>query len=79
MRLGPNAQLAFDTLLQTPTKGIPTFGVHLMEHRHIERLAGAAPGDYRKNPDSVYLTCKRAIGSCVIDQYIPENPLSMGA
>ena len=78
MRLGPNAQLAFDTLLQTPTKGIPTFGVHLMEHRHIERLAGAAPGDYRKNPDSVYLTCKRAIGSCVIDQYIPENPLSLG-
>jgi hypothetical protein len=49
-----------------------------MEHAHIERLAGEPPGSYRREPERVYLAMQRAIGTCLLDQYIPENPLSMG-
>ena len=73
-----NAQLALDTILQRPTRGIATWLVHIMEHSIIERLAGAQPGDYRKDPTRVYLAMQRAVGACMIDQYIPDNPLSMG-
>ena len=74
----PTAQLALDTILQRPTTGIPSWAVHLMQHDHLERLAGAQPGDYRRNPEPVYLAAQRAIGTCLIDQYIPDNPLTMG-
>ena len=73
-----NAQLALDTVLQRPTRGVPTGMVHIMEHSVIERLAGAQPGAYRKDPVGVYLAMSRAIGVCLIDQFIPDNPLSMG-
>ena len=73
------ARLALETVLQRPTRGIPTFGVHLMEHAYIEHLAGAEPGSYRREPEKTYLAFKRAIGVCLLDQYIPENPLSMGS
>lgn len=49
-----------------------------MEHRHIERIAGEPPGSYRREPERVYLACQRAIGVCLLDQFIPENPLTMG-
>jgi len=74
----PTAQLALDTLLRKPTKGIATWQMHPMQHSHIERLAGAAPGEYRKSPEAVYLAMLRAAGACALDQYIPDNPLSMG-
>lgn len=77
--IGENAQLALDTILQRPTAGIPSWGVHVMEHVHLERLAGARPGDYRRDPERVYLACQRAIGTCMLDQFIPDNPLKMGA
>jgi hypothetical protein len=73
-----NAQLALDTIRQRPTRGIPTWVIHIMEHSMIERLAGAAPGDYRRDPTRVYLAMQRAVGACMIDQFIPDNPLSMG-
>ena len=73
-----NAQLALDTILQRPTRGIPTWVIHIMEHAQIERLAGAAPGEYRKDPTRVYLAMQQAVGACMIDQFIPDNPLSMG-
>lgn len=44
----------------------------------IERLAGAEPGDYRKDPYGVYHRMHLAIGTCMKDQYIPENPLTIG-
>ncbi|MCP4197697.1 MAG: hypothetical protein GY762_11165 [Proteobacteria bacterium] len=73
------AQLALDTILQKPTKGIPTgFAVHAMDYSHIERIAGAQPGDYKKEPVSIYLAVQRAAGACVLDQWIPDNPLTMG-
>ncbi|HUT34454.1 MAG TPA: uroporphyrinogen decarboxylase family protein [Planctomycetota bacterium] len=73
-----NAQLALDTILQRPTRGIATWVVHIMEHSVIERLAGTGPGEYRRDPTRVYLAMERAVGACMIDQFIPDNPLSMG-
>ena len=72
------AQLALDTVLRRPTVGIPSWMMHIMQHSHIERLAGAAPGDYLRDPEGTYLACQRAAGACLIDQFIPENPLTMG-
>ena len=73
-----NAQLALNTILQQPTKGIPGWALFVMQHAHIERLAGARPGDYRRDPEGVYLAMQRAIGTCLVDQWIPRNPLTMG-
>jgi hypothetical protein len=74
----PSAQLALDTIHQRPVKGIPSWLLNVMEHRHIERLAGAQPGDYRRDPDRVYLAMQRAAGTCLLDQYLADNPLTMG-
>ncbi|MCC6444717.1 MAG: hypothetical protein IT210_14820 [Armatimonadetes bacterium] len=73
------AQLALDTILMKPVKGIPSWLLNPMEHDHIERIAGASPGDYMKSPVKVYNDFQRAAGTCMLDQYIPENPLSMGS
>jgi len=73
------AQLALDSILQKRVKGIPSWLIHVMEHEHMERLAGAPPGEYRKRPEEVYLAFQRAVGTCLLDQYIPENPLSLGS
>jgi hypothetical protein len=72
------AQLALDTILGKPSAGIPTFFVNFMEHAHLERLAGVEPGAYRRRPDEVYLACQRAVGVCLLDQYLADNPLTMG-
>jgi len=76
--LSDNAQLALDTLYQVSTTGIPGKWINLMEHAFIERLAGAQPGDYQKRPEETYLAFQRAIGVCLLDQYIPTNPLTLG-
>jgi hypothetical protein len=73
-----NVRLALDTILQKPTRGIPAWVVHIMEHSVIERLAGAQPGEYRRDPTRVYLAMLDAIGVCLVDQFIPDNPLTMG-
>jgi hypothetical protein len=72
------SQLALDTILQIPTAGIPSWLLNVMEHAHIEHLAGVLPGDYRKNPEEVYLEFQQSIGTCLLDQWIPENPLTIG-
>ena len=77
--LQKNALLALDTIMQKETKEIPTSFLHVMDHAHIERIAGAQPGDYLKNPEKVYMDMQYAIGACLLDQYIPDNPLSMGS
>lgn len=76
--LAPTAQLALDTILQRPVQGIPSWLLHVMEHAHMERLAGVQSGDYRRDPERVYLAMQRAVGTCLLDQYIPDNPLTMG-
>ncbi|MDP6041687.1 MAG: hypothetical protein QGG64_24285, partial [Candidatus Latescibacteria bacterium] len=77
--LTETAQLALDTLHQKPTKGIPGKFINLMEHAYIERIANVQPGDYKKDPARTYLTFQRAMGVCLLDQYIPENPLTIGS
>ncbi len=72
------AQLALDAILQRPTRGIPTWQLFLMEHAHIERVAGAPPGAYRQDPKGIYTRMQQAAGVCLVDQWIPRNPLTMG-
>jgi hypothetical protein len=76
--LAPSAQLALDTILQRPPVGIPSWLLNVMQHAHIERLAGTEPGSYRRDPDRVYLAMQRAAGTCLLDQYLADNPLTMG-
>ncbi len=73
-----SARLALDTILQKPAQRIPTNSINIMEHAIIERSAGVEPGEYRKDPVPVYLAMQNAIGACLIDQFIPTNPLTMG-
>jgi len=72
------AQLALEAILQQPTQGIPSWMIHVMQHSHIERLARVQPGDYVRDPEGTYLAFQRAAGTCLLDQYIPLNPLTMG-
>ncbi len=51
---------------------------HLMEHRHIERIAGVPPGSYQKDPEKVYIQMLKNAGITVTDQYLALNPLTMG-
>lgn len=78
MKYKPPAQMALDTLLGKPAAGIPSWLIHPMEHRIIESLAGAEEGAYRKKPIETYLQMQRNAGTCLIDQWIPDNPLSIG-
>jgi hypothetical protein len=75
----PNVRLALDTIGQRETRGIPSWMLHLMEHRYIERLAGLPEGSYRQDPEGTYLAMQLAVGTCVLDQWIPRNPLEMGS
>ena len=72
------AQLALDTILHKPATGIPAWLLNVMEHRHIERIAGAPPGAYRQDPDGVYIAMQQRLGTCLLDQYLATNPLTMG-
>jgi hypothetical protein len=74
----PTARLALDTIHHRPTHGTPAWMLHVMEHAQIERIAGVEPGEYRRRPEEVYLACQRNAGVCMIDQFIPDNPLTMG-
>jgi hypothetical protein len=73
-----SAQMAYDALRRVKTSGIPTGLFHLMEHSVIERLAGAAPGTYKKAPYAVYGRMLESVGVNMVDQMLFENPLSMG-
>lgn len=79
VRLGAHAELALETLHRRPTQGIPTWMLNIMEHAHLERLAGTPPGSYLRDQEGVYLAAQKAIGACMIDQWIPTNPASMGS
>ena len=72
------AQLAYDNVLQKPTHGIPSWLWHPMEHRMIDRVAGVPEGTYRQKPEETYLAMLHNSGVCLLDQFIPTNPLSMG-
>lgn len=75
---GERARLALDTIQQKTVKGIPGWLLNIMEHDHIDRIAGVEPGTYRKKPVETYIAMQESLGTCLLDQFIPENPLSMG-
>jgi hypothetical protein len=77
--LSENAQLVLDTIAQKPTRGIPHKMLNIMEHAQIDRLAGAPPGSYARDPERIYLAMQKRTGACGTDQFIPRNPLSMGS
>ena len=74
---GPNAQLAWRASALEPTTGIPCKAMNVMEHGLLEEIAGAEPGDYRREPERVYRDFQLAAGACSCDQWIPRNPLTM--
>lgn len=77
--LRDTAQLALDTLLQKPVRGIPAWLINPMEWAMIDRLAGAPPGAYQRAPLPTYRQMLINSGCCLLDQWIPENPLTLGA
>ena len=72
-----NAQLALDTLAMRPTRGIPSWILNDMQWSHLEVLSGNPPGSYEKESVRVYREFQLAVGACFVDQWIPNNPLSM--
>ncbi|MCG3147426.1 MAG: hypothetical protein PCFJNLEI_00866 [Verrucomicrobiae bacterium] len=72
------AQLALDTILGKPARGIPLWLINPMEWSVINRLAGLPAGSYQRDPVATYHRMYENIGVCLVDQWIPENPLSMG-
>jgi len=76
---GECARLAMDALAMRRVDGIPSWMLHVMDVRFIEARSGHAVGAFRDNAREVYLEFQRAVGCGMIDQFIPENPLSMGA
>lgn len=75
--LGPNARLALATIYQQPDPRVPSHFFNVMEHSHIDRLAGLPAGGYKRDPHGAYIRMVEATGSCSVDQYLAENPLSM--
>ena len=74
---GENAQLALRTLAMEPDKRVPSALVHIMDMGFMEKMTGHAKGDFRKDPDTVYMEFQRLMGACMIDQYLAANAMSM--
>ena len=62
-----------------PCEGIPIWQINPMEWCMIDRLAGEPEGTYVKDPVPTYRKMLLNSDVCVIDQWIPDNPLSLGA
>ena len=77
MRFNSSAQMALDAILGKSTTGIPSWVLHPMEHGIIDSLAGVPEGTYRQKPIETYLQMQRNIGTGMIDQWIPDNPMSI--
>jgi hypothetical protein len=73
----PAQQLAWDTFLRRPVKGIGIFQINPMEWVMIDRLAGVPEGSYERDPVPTYRKMLAGAGCCALDQWIPLNPLSM--
>ena len=59
------------------TPGIPTWLFQTLQWSQLEELSGHPPGSYPRDPVRVYRDFMLASGVCFLDQWIPENPLSM--
>ncbi|MDH7571360.1 MAG: hypothetical protein QHJ73_17415, partial [Armatimonadota bacterium] len=56
--LGERAQLALDSIWRREERRVPSWMLHIMEHAHLERIAGVQPGEYLRRPEEVYLECQ---------------------
>lgn len=72
-----HVRLVLDTIAMRPTQGIPTWGLNDMQWSHLETLSGNPPGSYEREPVRIYREFQLKAGVCFIDQWIPNNPLSM--
>ena len=70
-------RLALDTIRRKPTRGIGIWEINPMEWVMIDRMAGLPEGSYEKDPVPVYLRMLERSACCMVDQWIPKNPLSM--
>jgi hypothetical protein len=76
--LSPRQQHVLDAIHRRPVQGIPAWLINPMEWRMIDRLAGVPEGTYRRDPIPTYRQMLVRCGCGLVDQWIPENPLSMG-
>lgn len=74
----PRADLVHAVLEGRPAPGIPIWLINPMEWRMIDRLAGLPEGSYAANPIPTYRSMLERSGVCMVDQWIPDNPLTMG-
>jgi len=72
-----NSSMVLDTISRKKVRGIPTWMIHIMDINLLDEIAGVDPGTYLKEPEQTYLKAQKNIGVNFIDQFIPENPLSM--
>jgi hypothetical protein len=61
-----------------PQAALPIWLINPMEWSAIDHLAGQPPGSYQAAPERVYHLMLQRVGCCMVDQWIPRNPLSMG-
>jgi len=72
-------ELALDVILGRRPGRIGVFQINPMEWSAIDRLAGAPEGTYQRDPVPTYRKMLERSGCCLLDQWIPTNPLTMGS
>ena len=75
--LSPSQKHGLDTILRRPLRGIGVWQINPMEWRMIDRLAGVPEGTYREHPIETYRRMLTRSGCLMLDQWIPDNPLSI--
>ena len=78
MELGPYAQMALDVIRGEQVDGIPIGQINPMEWCMVDRLAEVPEGTYQADPVPTYRKMLENSGVCLLDQWIPTNPLSIG-
>ncbi|MBN2449399.1 MAG: hypothetical protein JXR77_03360 [Lentisphaeria bacterium] len=76
--LSSNQALAWQAIVGGAGRRVPIRAMNIMEWSVIDMLAGVPGGTYREAPVKTYVAMQRRIGVCALDQFIPQNPLSMG-
>lgn len=78
-QLSEAQEFAWQSLEDSRTGKIGIFLINPMEWSIIDRIAGKPLGSYQKNPIETYRLMQINSGVGLLDQWIPENPLSMGS
>lgn len=66
-----------NAILGAETQGYPVCMLNIMEHAVLEHIAGKQ--GYKNDPINVYRAAIENAGANMVDQWIPENPLTIGA